>query len=94
MLDINTRQIDRLTAERDTLQPEHDHAQQRRSHWLADHADDAERLLSIDGELRARELADTRPPCLDRLARSPAPMDRVLSALEPPSCGHDIGLDL
>jgi Ti-type conjugative transfer relaxase TraA len=90
LLERNAQEIERKTETRRRALIEHTSAADAELSWLHAHGPDAERLLTVDQELRTREHIDTQVArSIERFHNAPAPLDR---GLELPA--HDLGPDL
>jgi hypothetical protein len=94
LLERNAREIEKRTEHHHRRLAEHIAASDAELGWLQAHGPDAERLLTVDHELRARDHIDTQVTrSIERFHNGPAPLDR---GLEPPGpgFGRDLGDDL
>lgn len=94
LLERNAQEIEQRTERHHRARLEHTAATDAELSWLQIHGSDAERLLAVDHELRARQHIDARVTgALDQLHNGPAPLER---GIEPPTrdLGRDLGMDL
>jgi hypothetical protein len=89
-LERNAHELEQRTEIQQRVLSEHSVACDAELGWLQAHGPDAERLLTVDHELRAGDEVNRRVTrSLDHYHQEPGPLDR---GLEPPA--HDLGRDI